>query len=268
MRHDELGPAGYFPPSVLTGVLQESAIDGSAATGFPFAWYLRERAFWVIRRITFRHERPLRYGDSLEVTTWVSTIRKTSSTREYRLESPSRGETIGRARVHWVYVDATTGQPKPLPESIRVAFAPTDDLEPVLEGVPDTAQRLDPGRPAWTAERFAEPGDVDLFGHVKCCRYVNWLEDLMGRAFALAGAAPGTASLASFDLQLLSSARGGETVQARAHADPVWSAEMVGPQDRLVARAALWPCTPDPARRVFASLDADLAARLRAGPRA
>src|SRR5262252_1550652 len=74
LRHDELGPGGHFPPSVLTGVLQEAAADGSAARGFPLAYYARERSFWVIRRITFRHDRPLRYGDSLEVTTWVSRV--------------------------------------------------------------------------------------------------------------------------------------------------------------------------------------------------
>src|SRR5262245_55444604 len=107
LRHDELGPCGHFPPSVLTGVLQEAAIDGSASRGYPFGYYVRERSFWVIRRITFRHDRLLYYGDSLEVTTWVPSIGKTSPLRESRFDSASRGETIARVRTRWVYVDAT-----------------------------------------------------------------------------------------------------------------------------------------------------------------
>jgi acyl-CoA thioester hydrolase len=264
LRHDELGPGGHFPPSVLTGVLQEAAVDGSAARGFPFEYYLRERGFWVIRRITFRHERPLRYGDSLEVTTWVSKVGRTSPTRESRFDSASRGETIARVRTQWVYVDARTGQPKLIPDDLRAAFAPTGEEQQALLEVPEGP--LDPGRRPWSESRLAEPGDVDLSGHVKCCRYVSWLEDLLARVTTSAGAAPGTAALASFDLQLLASARAGDRVQLVAQADPVWQVEVSAHDGRVLARAALWPRRPDAARQAFGELDAGLVARLQAGP--
>ena len=261
LRHDELGPCGHFAPSVLTGVLQEAAVDGSAARGYPFEYYLRERSFWVIRRITFRHDRPLCYGDSLEVTTWVSRVGKTSPTRESRFDSASRGETIGRVRTHWVYVDAATGHPKAMPGDLREAFAPTGEAQEELLTVPEGP--LDERKHLWSEERTVEPGDVDVSGHLKCARYVAWLEDLLARAFAAAGAAPGTTSLASFDLQLLSPARCGERVRLIAQPDVVWKVEIRAHDGRVLARAALWPRTLDAARKTFVDVSAALVERLR-----
>src|SRR5262245_40548602 len=266
LRHDELGPCGHFTPSVLTGVLQEAAADGSAARGFPLAYYARERTFWVIRRITFRHDRPLRYGDSLEVTTWVSRVGKTSPTREFRFDSASRGETIGRVRTHWVYVDAATGLPKAIPDDLREGFAPTGEAQEELLTVPD--EQPEGRRHAWFEERTVEPGDVDVSGHMKCCRYVAWLEDLLARACTAAGAAPATTSLASFDLQLLSSTRCGDRVRLIAQPDVirpdvVCQVAMSAADGRVLARAALWPRSPDAARKTFGDVSAALAERLR-----
>src|SRR5262249_3072578 len=168
-----------------------------------------------------------RYGDSLEVTTWVSRVGKTSPTREFRLDSASRGETIGRARTHWVYVDAATGQPKAIPDDLREGFAPTGEAQEELLRGPDEPrdeprdEPPDERQPLWSEERTVAPGDVDVSGHMKCCRYVAWLEDLLARVCAAAGAAPATTSLASFDLQLLSSARCGDRVRLIAQPDVV-----------------------------------------------
>lgn len=263
LRHDELGPHGFFPASVLTGVLQEAAVDGSAASGFPFAYYLRERAFWVMRRITLRYERPLRYGDSLDVTTWVSKVGRTSPTREYRFDSPSRGEPIARVRAQWVYVEAASGQPKAIPDDLRAGFAPTGEaIEPLLDVPPQDGPPAsgaphggDPRQRVWSEQRTVEPSAVDAAGHLKCCGYVSWLEDLLLRANAADGVMPAGTSLASFDLQILSSARCGETVQLRAHAAPVWQVELLGTDGRAVAHAALWPRRCNAPRTAFVATD-------------
>ena len=127
---------------------------------------MRERGFWVIRRITFRGGRPLRYGDPLDVTTWVSKVGKTSPTREYRLDSPSRGTTVARVRTHWVYVDAATGQPKPIPDELRAAFAPTGEVPEELLAVPDGA--VDPSG-SWSEERVVAPGAIVRISSANRC---------------------------------------------------------------------------------------------------
>src|SRR5690606_23851360 len=211
LRHDELGPGGYFPPSVLLGVLQEAAIDGSASRGFPLSYYHRERAFWMLRRITFRYETPLRHGDAFTVTTWVSRVGKTSPTREYRINSATRGECIARVRTYWVYIDMTTGRSKEIPDELRSGFAPTEEPLDAILDVPSGP--LHAGPSMRTETRTATLSDVDWSGHVKCCSYVAWLEDLFGRASVDAGGKPGQTSFGSFDLQFVAATKAFDQVQ-------------------------------------------------------
>lgn len=264
LRHDELGPGGWFPASVLTGVLQEAAIDGSAAQGYPFRYYLRERGLWVIRRLAFRHDRPLRYDDALAVSTWVAHVGKTSPVREYRFASPANDATIARVRSHWVYLDAVSGMPKAIPDDLRAAFAPTGETQTPLFEEPEPVDELR-GEP-WVALHTVGASDVDRAGHLKCCRFLTWIEDLLAAAGAAVGARPGSVALASFDLQLLASARYGERVRLVAHADTAWRIAFTGDGDRALARAVAWPTTPDLAHAAFVPLAADLAQRLRCGP--
>ena len=264
LRHDELGPGGYFTPSALLGVLQEAAIDGSSSRGFPLSYYHRERAFWMLRRITFRYERPLRHGDSLAVTTWVSRVGKTSPTREYRIDSASRGECIARARTYWVYIDMATGRSKEIPDELRQGFAPTaEPLEQVLT-VPEGP--LVTGANAVTETRTVATSDVDWSGHAKCCRYVSWLEDLVGRVCLGAGASSTAAGFGSFDLQLLSTTKAGDRVRLLAQPDDVWRVDLSTDAGQVVARAALWPRAVNAARTEFCELPAALRERLLADP--
>lgn len=264
LRHDELGPTGCFPPSVLLGVLQEAAIDGSEARGFPFDYYRRERAFWVLRSITCRLERPLRHGDAIEVATWVSRVGKTSPTREYRVTSPVRDANLARVRTHWVYVDATTGLPKAIPDDLRAGFAPTDEEQEPLTAVVE--RPLDPARALWTEVRIVQPSDVDRFGHLKCGRYLAWIEDLLVHATAAAGAPIGSIGLGSYELQLLLPAQQGDRVRLVAQLDAVCKLELTTPDGRVLARAVAWPVAFDPSRSALLPLDPALLARMKERP--
>lgn len=263
LRHDELGPTGCFPPSVLLGVLQEAAIDGSAARGFPFDYYRRERAFWVLRSITCRLERPLPHGEAIEVATWVSRVGKTSPTREYRVTSPTGG-AVARVRTHWVYVDATSGLPKAIGDELRAGFAPTDEEQEPLTAVVE--RPLDPARALWTEVRIVQPTDVDRFGHMKCGRYLAWIEDLLVHATAAAGAPIGSIGLGSYELQLLLPAQHGDRVRLVAQLDAVCKIELTSPDGRVLARAVAWPVAFDPTRSSLLPLGTALLARMKERP--
>jgi acyl-CoA thioesterase FadM len=261
LRHDELGPGGYFLPAPLVGVLQEAAVDGSASRGFPLPYYHRERAFWMLRRISFCYRRPLRHDDQLMVTTWVSRVGKTSPTREYRMQTAS-GEPIARVRTFWVYVDVTTGRSKDIPDDLRAGFAPTDEpLEQVLD-VPGGS--LDPAAPTIERTCDASWSDVDWSGHVKCCSYVRWLEDLLTDMFVRAGERPGVTGLTSFDLQFLAATKAGDRLSLRAQAGAAWKAELATDQGQVVALATLWPMQVDRRLTTFAPVTAERLAQIRA----
>lgn len=254
LRYDELGPGGHFPTSVLVGVLQQAAIDGSAARGYPFEHYVRAGTCWVMRRIVLRHERPVRFGDALDVTTWVSRVGRTSPTREFRITSAASDAVVARVRTHWVYLDSATAQPTVIPDALRAAFAPTgESQEPVLP--PAAAAAVPPDEVAWREARTVEPGDVDVTGHLRCCRYLGWLEDLLARVTAASGGDARTVAVGSFDLHLLAAASLGDRVELSARTGSAWRVEMSAASGRQLAQATLWPRRLDAAAGTFTDID-------------
>lgn len=266
LRHDELGPDGYYPGSALLGVLQEAAIDGSAARGFPLRYYHREQAFWMLRRATFRYLRPLRHGEEFTVTTWVSRVGKTSPTREYRIDSVTHGDCVARVRSYWVYIDQTTGRSKDIPDDLRAAFAPTDEPLPRVLSVPDGPLLQREG--SIVEQRQVQHSDVDWTGHAKCCSYLKWLEDLFGRCCREASAEPGATGFADFDLQLVSATKPADVVQLLAQPGDPWKVDLATDAGtdagQVVARAVLWPRQVDPERTGFEPTPASLRERLQA----
>ncbi len=89
------------------------AVGGSAAT--------REAgASWVVRSHHIEYLRPAFAGENLTILTWVSTVRRSSSLRKYLI---TRGEElVARGETVWVFVDAATGKPKPIPSTVKAVF--------------------------------------------------------------------------------------------------------------------------------------------------
>ncbi len=99
--------------------MQEAAISHADAAGGTTATRAA-RASWVVRSHHVEYLRPVFAGETLTLQTWVSTLRKTSSLRKYRFV---RGiELIARGETMWVFVDASTGRPRSIPEGVLSAF--------------------------------------------------------------------------------------------------------------------------------------------------
>lgn len=85
---------------------------------------LREATDWqgvglVVRRHEVDYLLPLVYRPRpIAVDTWVERIGTTSITLAYEAVEEDRSVIYGRAQTVMVTVDATTGQPVPLPESV------------------------------------------------------------------------------------------------------------------------------------------------------
>lgn len=63
-------------------------------------------------------EAPLKYGDTIDCTIWISAVGRTSCTWEYRFENQD-GVTAWRATVTTVCVDMQTIEPEPLPDGLK-----------------------------------------------------------------------------------------------------------------------------------------------------
>jgi acyl-CoA thioester hydrolase len=84
-------------------------------------------ATWVVRSHNIEYLRPAFAGDRLEVRTWVVNLQRVRSLRRYRFIRLSDGKLLVKGETDWVFVDALTGVPRPVPMEIIDLFTLVPD---------------------------------------------------------------------------------------------------------------------------------------------
>jgi acyl-CoA thioester hydrolase len=56
------------------------------------------------------------------VRTWVTNFRKVRSLRRYRFLRVSDQALLAKGETDWVFVDAASGRPRPIPEEVVACF--------------------------------------------------------------------------------------------------------------------------------------------------
>ena len=101
--------------------MQDAAVDHSRAVGCTAATK-EAGCTWVVRSHAIDYLRPAFVGESIEVRTWIDDYRRAFSKRKYEFHRVSDGVLLARGETNWVYIDATTGRPKSIPENIQALF--------------------------------------------------------------------------------------------------------------------------------------------------
>ena len=84
-------------------------------------------ATWVARSHHIEYLRPAYLGDDVEARTWVTDFSRVRSVRCYTFVRMSDDVLLAKGETEWVFVNATTGRPKAIPESITSLFRPAAD---------------------------------------------------------------------------------------------------------------------------------------------
>ena len=186
VRYYECDALGHVRGVSLLRYMQEAAFDASAAAGYDLARYDAMKRLWLVRETDIASLQPLRYGDSVQVKTWVADFRRVRSRRMYEVRLASSGELVARASTDWVFLDAATGRPATIPSDLIAAFFP--------EGAPDQAPPRErsisaPPAPvgAFTARRRVTWRDIDAAQHVNNSNYLAYAEDCVAQAMAAHG---------------------------------------------------------------------------------
>ena len=189
VRHYECDALGYLHPATYLRYMQEAAFDASAAAGYDMARYVAIGRQWLIHETEIEVLRPLRYGESVAVKTWVADFRRVRSRRAYELLLAGTGEEVARASTDWAFLDLASGRPVAIPSDMVEAFYP--------EGYADSARRRTrplslPSPPLECFHRRwrVEWRDLDQAGHVNNATYLAYLEDVAVQAAAAAGWPP------------------------------------------------------------------------------
>ena len=165
---------GHCRPSALLGHLQEAATRAAEAGGFGrTALTEKYRAVWVLSRIWFRLDRPLRWDERVVARTWYREGRGVMMYRDFDLYAGDR--QVGEAVSLWVLL--RPGDKKML----KLSTVP--ELEGRGGGELCKERTLSKLRmPAETVPAERRPlhySDTDINGHVNNTRYADFACDAL-----------------------------------------------------------------------------------------
>jgi acyl-CoA thioester hydrolase len=187
VRHYECAADGRVHPAVILHYLQEAAFSASAAVGYSAARYESLGLQWYAYETDLELMTSLRYGDSIEIKTWVADFRRVLSQRRYELYRD--GIMVARAGTDWVLIDAARGRPASIPDEIVAAYSKG-------EALPEDGRRLSvpvlPPAPsqAFITQRRVEWRDIDPAQHVNNAVYLDYAAEAHRQALESAGVLP------------------------------------------------------------------------------
>jgi acyl-CoA thioester hydrolase len=181
VRYYECDTSGRVNHTNYLRYMQEAAFDASAAAGYDLSRYEAINRFWLVRETDIDIARALRYGDSVQVKTWVADFRRVRSRRMYEFRLVGSEELVARAYTDWAFLDSTTGRPIPIPPEMVAAFFPEGPPEVMRPRFP-TPPPSPPG--VFQLRRSVEWGDMDGAQHVNNAVYLAYMEDCAMRVAA------------------------------------------------------------------------------------
>lgn len=76
----------------------------------------------VVRSTSCNYQAPLRFGDTVEVSTFISKLAKTNVIISYEFTNLTTGQKAGTAEVAIVFIDKNSLRPTKIPENIISGF--------------------------------------------------------------------------------------------------------------------------------------------------
>ena len=176
VRFCECDLYGHLNQSTYLRYMAETAFDASAAAGYNMARYAAMDRYWLVHDTEVDYLSPLRYGDAVEVTTWVMDFRHVRSRRAYELRRAGSDEMVARGHTDWVFMNTATGRPAAIPADMMAAFFPEGPPPPAPPRKPFPAGPPPPPG-VFRQRRRVEWRDLDPAQHVNNAVYLSYLED-------------------------------------------------------------------------------------------
>lgn len=176
IRHYECDAFGHLNNANYVRYMQETAFDASAAAGFDHAKYDQLGHHWLIRETDIEYLKPVGYGDTLTVKTWVIDFHRVRSRRAYEFYLVGTEELIAKAETDWVYLNSSSGKPATIPDEIIHGFFPNG----IPKQIPPRQKfKLPPSPPAGKFETYLKVAwnDLDPVQHVNNAVYLTYVEE-------------------------------------------------------------------------------------------
>jgi len=122
VRYQEMDALGHVNNAVYQHYLEQAAVEHSEHLGFNQKRCESLGGVFVMRRIEIDYLRPAVAGDTLEVTTWLQTMRGPRAIRRYEIRQQGDEQILVAAEALWVWVDIKAIRPKAIPRPLIEAF--------------------------------------------------------------------------------------------------------------------------------------------------
>jgi acyl-CoA thioester hydrolase len=110
--------------AVYLDYVTECSMQALAAHGWPWERLAAAGYGIFLRRNRIQYLQPALLGDELEVSTWVSDVRRATAQRHYAIRRAGDGALLARVSTLSVWVDLETGQPARFPREFLADFKP------------------------------------------------------------------------------------------------------------------------------------------------
>jgi acyl-CoA thioester hydrolase len=110
--------------------MQDAATAHSTALGFTPEFYASNEGTWVARSHYIEYLRPAFEGDEIIIQTWISTIKRSISERQYAFFRRSDKTLLARAKTVWIYINTATLTPIRIPKDLLAKYLPDEEYEP------------------------------------------------------------------------------------------------------------------------------------------
>ncbi len=102
----------------------ECGFQAVAAHGWPVQRMLATGFVILVRKNQIQYRQPVRLDDELEISTWVSDVRRSTAVRHYQIRRCSDGVLLVEVHALGVWVELGSGRPARIPPQMLVDFQP------------------------------------------------------------------------------------------------------------------------------------------------
>ena len=171
VRQYECDAYGHLNNVNYVRYLQEAIVEANAAAGYTLARPSAAGWRWRTRRLDIEYLRPVRYGDTVELQVSAPAGAAGFVCRGCEFRLAGSGDLVAQAVVEAVPVDAASGQPVELPQTVSDEqpdpAAALPRLPPPPPGVFSVRHRVTWG----DLDMSRQVGDATLLSYVETCGF-------------------------------------------------------------------------------------------------
>ncbi len=125
VRSYELDSNGHVNNSVFLAYAEEVAVMHAEVLGFGRAWTVARGGIWLVHRHEIVYHRPALFGEELELTTQVMSMRGARAVRHTNIGVVGEAAPLAEIPTEWVWARASDGRPSRIPAEVLAAFGGT-----------------------------------------------------------------------------------------------------------------------------------------------